>query len=588
MQAGLYSPGEFKDNCGFGLIAHLQGDASHKLLTTAIESLTCMTHRGGIASDGKTGDGCGLLIQKPETFFRTIAKELWSTELAEKFAVGVVFLSQDKDLAQKERDAMNAAIAAQGMSVVGWRVVPVDHSVCGPIALDSVPQIEQVFIDAGEKAGTDLAFENALFVARRKAEIALTDGHEDFYVASLQMDVVSYKGLVMPVDLPAFYKDLADERLETAICIFHQRFSTNTLPRWPLAQPFRMLAHNGEINTIMGNRNWADARSNKFVTDALPELQDLKPLVNRTGSDSSSMDNMLEVLLTGGMDLYRAARMMVPPAWQNIDNMDADLKAFYEYNSMHMEPWDGPAGIVLTDGQKAVCMLDRNGLRPARYVVTKNGFIVCASEVGTYDYAPEDVIEKGRVGPGQMLSVDTKSGEILLTHDIEMLLPTIISRCRVVNIRPSIGQSLLQGMPELTQSETSQALKNNGFVNLTQLPELTDQAIHDAFEHFKVCYVNYLNGQAVEADLLQQILAHEHALRWLEQITVNLLREQFTCLDNALTNPLLTTERLNKVYKVIISGRKQIKCYTQTNKQFVCEQLVMAISQEMEKTKNNA
>ncbi len=419
MQAGLYSPGEFKDNCGFGLIAHLQGDASHELLTTAIESLTCMTHRGGIASDGKTGDGCGLLIKKPDTFFRTLAKELWSTELSDRYCVGMIFLSQDKALADKEREIVAAGLVEQGLSVVGWREVPVDHAVCGPIALESVPQIEQVFINA---EGKDVkALENALFIARRKAEIALSE-HVDFYVASLQGDVISYKGLVMPVDLPAFYKDLADPRLQTAICVFHQRFSTNTLPRWPLAQPFRMLAHNGEINTIMGNRNWADARSNKFASEVLPELQDLKPLVNRTGSDSSSMDNMLEVLLAGGMDLYRAARMMVPPAWQNIDTMDADLKAFYEYNSMHMEPWDGPAGIVLTDGSKAICMLDRNGLRPARYVVTKNGFIVCASEVGTYSYEPEDVLEKGRVGPGQMLSVDTQSGEILLTHDIDQKL----------------------------------------------------------------------------------------------------------------------------------------------------------------------
>ena len=421
MQAGLYSPGEFKDNCGFGLIAHLQGDASHKLLTTAIESLTCMTHRGGIASDGKTGDGCGLLIKKPDSFFRTLAKELWSAEMQSRYAVAVIFLNQDKATADKERAQIDAELTSQGLSVVGWREVPVDHAVCGPIALESVPQIEQVFINSNDKEAK--AFENALFIARRKSEIALAD-HEDFYVASMQSDVVSYKGLVMPVDLPAFYTDLADERLETAICIFHQRFSTNTLPRWPLAQPFRMLAHNGEINTIMGNRNWADARTNKFATDVLPELQDLKPLVNRTGSDSSSMDNMLEVLLAGGMDLYRAARMMVPPAWQNIDTMDADLKAFYEYNSMHMEPWDGPAGIVLTDGSKAVCMLDRNGLRPARYVVTKNGFIVCASEVGTYDYAPEDVLVKGRVGPGQILSVDTESGEILLTDDIDQKLKT--------------------------------------------------------------------------------------------------------------------------------------------------------------------
>ena len=257
-----------------------------------------------------------------------------------------------------------------------------------------------------------------LFVARRKAEIA-NEGDEEFYICSLSGRVIAYKGLVMPVDLPRFYQDLDDERLETAICVFHQRFSTNTMPRWPLAQPFRLLAHNGEINTIDGNRNWAEARTARFETERLPDIKDIAPLVNRTGSDSSSLDNMLDVLLTGGVDMARALRMLVPPAWQNIESMDPDLKAFYEYHSMHMEPWDGPAGIVLTDGRYAVCLLDRNGLRPARWVKTKDGFITLASEIGTHGYKNEDVVAKGRVGPGQILMVDTHTGEVLQTEDID-------------------------------------------------------------------------------------------------------------------------------------------------------------------------
>ncbi len=231
-------------------------------------------------------------------------------------------------------------------------------------------------------------------------------------------DIV-YKGLMMPADLAQFYPDLGDERLATAICVFHQRFSTNTLPKWPLAQPFRFLAHNGEINTITGNRNWAQARRTKFVNDLLPDLESLDPLVNRTGSDSSSMDNMLELLVTGGMDLFRGLRMIIPPAWQNVETMDPDLRAFYEFNSMHMEPWDGPAGVVLTDGRHAVCLLDRNGLRPARWVTTRNGYITLASEIGVWDYKPEDVIAKGRVGPGQILAVDTQTGQVLHTSDID-------------------------------------------------------------------------------------------------------------------------------------------------------------------------
>ncbi|HAR09583.1 MAG TPA: glutamate synthase large subunit, partial [Cobetia sp.] len=416
MNKGLHHPGEFRDNCGFGLIAHMEGQASHELLQTAIESLTCMTHRGGIAADGKTGDGCGLLLKMPDGFMRQIARETLGLELGARYAVGTLFLPDDDAREQSARDAFESALSARNLEVLGWRDMPVDDSVCGPMARDCLPRIRQVFVGAADER-TDIAFNVDLFMARRYAEQALKS-EEDFYVCSLSGKVISFKGLVMPEDLPRFYKDLGDPRLETAICVFHQRFSTNTAPRWPLAQPFRFLAHNGEINTIEANRGWANARKENFVSEQLPEIAELDEIVNTVGSDSSSMDNMLEVLLTGGMDIYRAIRMMVPPAWQNVEQMDSDLRAFYEYNSMHMEAWDGPAGIVLTDGRHAVCMLDRNGLRPARWVITRNGFITLASEIGTYDYKPEDVVAKGRVGPGQVLGVDTETGEVLHTDQV--------------------------------------------------------------------------------------------------------------------------------------------------------------------------
>ncbi|MFT5709344.1 MAG: glutamate synthase (NADPH/NADH) large chain [Halioglobus sp.] len=416
MSAGLFRPEEFRDNCGFGLIVHRSGDASHRLLQTAIESLTCMTHRGGIAADGKTGDGCGLLMQMPEQFMRTVAAECFDVEPGDKFGVGQIFLSRNESTAEAARQALVKALTDQGLPVIGWRSVPTDSSVCGPIALDTLPRIEQVFFNAPGFSEGELT--SKLFVARRKAELA-NESDQDFYICSLSGRVISYKGLVMPVDLPHFYSDLDDPRLETAICVFHQRFSTNTMPKWPLAQPFRLLAHNGEINTIDGNRNWAAARTAAFETDKLPNIMELAPVVNRSGSDSSSLDNMLDVLVTGGMGLPQALRMLIPPAWQNIDLMDPDLKAFYEYHSMHMEPWDGPAGIVLTDGRYAVCVLDRNGLRPARWVRTKDGFITVASEVGTHGYKNEDVVAKGRVGPGQILVVDTHTGEVLHTDEID-------------------------------------------------------------------------------------------------------------------------------------------------------------------------
>jgi len=416
MNAGFFNPKEFKDNCGFGLIAHMHGNPSHDLLQKAIESLTCMTHRGGIAADGKTGDGCGLLLQMPDDFMRQVALDSFSEELTESYGVGMVFLSQDEDKAAHSRNILNQAIEDNGLEVVGWREVPVDASCLGPIGADCQPRIEQVFVNSADLRGELL--EARLLVARKTTMFALKADTE-FYVCSLSHRVVSYKGLMMPVDLPVFYKDLGDPTLATAICTFHQRFSTNTLPRWPLAQPFRFLAHNGEINTIEGNRNWAKARQNVLSTPLIPELQDLEGVVNTTGSDSSSMDNMLELMVLGGMDVFRALRLIMPPAWQNDELMDPELRAFYEYNSMHMEAWDGPAGMVLNTGRYAVCLLDRNGLRPSRWVMTKDDYLVTASEIGTFEYDPLDVVAKGRVGPGQILAVDTHTGEVMHTKDID-------------------------------------------------------------------------------------------------------------------------------------------------------------------------
>ncbi|QHG67482.1 glutamate synthase large subunit [Pseudomonas putida] len=416
MKTGLYHPEEFKDNCGFGLIAHMTGEPSHHLLQTAMQALTCMTHRGGINADGKTGDGCGLLMQKPDQFLRAVAQEHFAVELPKQYAVGMVFFNQDPVKAEAARANMDREIVAAGLKLVGWRKVPIDTSVLGRLALERLPQIEQVFI--GGEGLSDQEFAIKLFSARRRSSVA--NAHDaDHYICSFSPKTIIYKGLMMPRDLAAFYPDLGDERLQTAICVFHQRFSTNTLPKWPLAQPFRFLAHNGEINTITGNRNWAMARRTKFANDLIPDLEELGPLVNRVGSDSSSMDNMLELMVTGGIDLFRGVRMLVPPAWQNVETMDADLRAFYEYNSMHMEPWDGPAGIVMTEGRHAVCLLDRNGLRPARWVTTTNGYITIASEIGVWGYQPEEVLAKGRVGPGQILAVDTETGQILDTDAID-------------------------------------------------------------------------------------------------------------------------------------------------------------------------
>ena len=413
----LYQPEFERDNCGFGLIAHMDGQPSHWLLETAISALARLTHRGAVAADGKSGDGCGLLIKPPVAFMRRAAAAA-GVEVAERFATGCVFLSRDAGMRGHAQSVLEEALAHYEVPAAGWRDVPVDTSACGEQALATLPAIAQVFVNTPDDMA-ESEFERRLFMARRRAEKALDGVDEAFYIPSLSARVLSYKGLVMPENLPVFYKDLRDPTLETSLAVFHQRFSTNTLPQWRLAQPFRYLAHNGEINTIQGNRNWAMARAYRFSTPLLPDIEAIQPLVNLTGSDSSSLDNMLDVLITGGMDIFRALRLLMPPAWQNVETMDADLRAFYEFHSQHIEPWDGPAGIVLTDGRHAACALDRNGLRPARWVITEDRHITLASEVGVWDYDPEQVVEKGRLKPGEMLAADTETGELLLPETID-------------------------------------------------------------------------------------------------------------------------------------------------------------------------
>ncbi|MBL7004149.1 MAG: glutamate synthase large subunit [Gammaproteobacteria bacterium] len=411
---GLYQTSFEKDSCGFGLIANIDDKPSHWLVNTSIAALARLTHRGAIAADGKTGDGCGLLIKKPESFLRNEAKDL-GVDLSQNFGIGMFFMSKNDAVIAKNKAIIEEKINAQGIQFAGWRVVPTDNSACGDEALSSEPAIFQAFINASDDIN-EADLERSLFIARRHIEKTIED--EAFYVPSMSSKVLSYKGLVMPEYLPVYYKDLSNEKLTTAICVFHQRFSTNTWPQWKLAQPFRYLAHNGEINTIQANRNWANARASKLTSDLIPDMTEIQPLVNMSGSDSSSMDNMLDVLLSGGMDVFRAMRLLVPPAWQNVDHMDADLRSFYEYNSMHMEPWDGPAGIVLTEGRHACCVMDRNGLRPARWVMTKDRHITLASEIGVYDYKPEDVVAKGRLKPGEMFAIDTENHKIILSEEI--------------------------------------------------------------------------------------------------------------------------------------------------------------------------
>ena len=414
---GLYEPSFEKDNCGFGLITQMDDKPSHWVIKTSIKALQRLTHRGAISDDGKTSDGCGLLIKKPDSFFKKIASEM-NLDLGSNYSFGSVFLNKNNQ--KKSMEPLHFQLRKQGLDVKGWRDVPINKKVCGKDAISSMPIIKQVIVTAPETM-LEIDFEKKLYIARIQTEKILADD-TTFYIPSLSSRVISYKGLIISDLIDEFYPDLKDENMKTSLCVFHQRFSTNTLPQWKLAQPFRYLAHNGEINTIQGNRNWYLARRNKLNIESLPELNKLHPLISRSDSDSYTLDNMLELLLAGDMGIFRAMRTLMPPAWQNNQNLDPNLRACYEYHSMHMEPWDGPAGIVLTDGRYAACALDRNGLRPARYVITKDRHITLASEIGVYDYNDKDVIEKGRLAPGEMLAVDTEKGEILLTEQIDHIL----------------------------------------------------------------------------------------------------------------------------------------------------------------------
>ncbi|MFC5578852.1 glutamate synthase large subunit [Lysobacter niabensis] len=417
---GLYDPRDERDSCGFGLIAQLDDQPSSELVQRAITALVRMTHRGGVAADGLSGDGCGLLIRKPDAWLRTLAAEA-RIALGTLYAAGLVFLPHDEAAAARVREVVSQALREVQLATAGWRVVPVDATACGERARASMPRIEQLFVvpalDIDGARPTPERFQHALYLARRRTEQRLRD-IADVYVVSLSAHAIGYKGMVLPDRLAQLYPDLRRAELASSAVVFHQRFSTNSAPRWPLAQPFRLLAHNGEINTISGNRAWAQARAQVWRTPDF-DPREFDPVIGTDGSDSQSLDNMLELLQAGGMDLLKAMRILIPPATQSLEYKDADLAAFYDYYAINSEPWDGPAGIVTTDARFAACTLDRNGLRPARWLRTYDRHFMIASEAGVFDVAEADIEAKGKLGPGEMIAADLHDGVVLDSDAID-------------------------------------------------------------------------------------------------------------------------------------------------------------------------
>jgi glutamate synthase (ferredoxin) len=418
-QGLLYDARFEHDACGVGFVADIRGRATHAIVETAVEAIGNLAHRGAVDADGKTGDGAGLLTQLPrKLILREIEKRGFTRPHKDDIAAGMFFLPRgDKSSIAFCRATVERALARYGLFSFGWRRVPTDGSALGAKAIATMPRIEQVLIARGY--AEPFEFERTLYLVRKEIE-KHTARIKGFYVPSLSSRTIVYKGLFVATQLASFYHDLHDADFETALAIFHQRYSTNTFPNWALAQPFRMLAHNGEINTVAGNRNWMQAREAELRSTVWGQrVERLKPVIWSQGSDSASFDNALELLTGSGRDPLHAMMMLAPEAHENAPHMDAGLRGFYEYAACLMEPWDGPAAVAFSDGRFVAAALDRNGLRPARYVITSDDLIITASEAGVVELDPERVIEKGRLGPGQMIAVDTERARLLKDETIK-------------------------------------------------------------------------------------------------------------------------------------------------------------------------
>ncbi|MDY6992048.1 MAG: glutamate synthase central domain-containing protein, partial [Pseudomonadota bacterium] len=418
-QQGLYDPALEHDACGIGFIAHIKGQKSHSIIEQALEILKNLTHRGAVGADPLAGDGAGMLIQIADDFFRAQSQTL-AIQLPPigDYGVGMVFLPQQTEKRQACEQVMAEYIAAEGQTLLGWRDVPVNNEGLGESVKVIEPVVRQVFIGRGASCADQDAFERKLFVIRKQVEHAvlaqLGFNNDQFYIPSLSSRTVLYKGMLLAHQVGSYYNDLHDPQMISALALVHQRFSTNTFPTWDLAQPFRMIAHNGEINTLRGNINWMAARRHSMVSAMLgADLDKLWPLIREGQSDSACFDNALELLVAGGYSLAQAMMLLIPEAWADNPLMDNTRRAFYEYHAALMEPWDGPAAIAFTDGRQIGATLDRNGLRPARYLITNDDMVVMGSEMGVLAIPEEKIVKKWRLQPGKMFLIDTEQGRII-------------------------------------------------------------------------------------------------------------------------------------------------------------------------------
>jgi glutamate synthase (NADPH/NADH) large chain len=443
-QQGLYRKEFEHDNCGIGFVAHLKGKKSHSIISQGLDILRNMTHRGAEGADSKTGDGAGVMIQVPRDFFLI---QGYSVPPLGQFGTGLIFFPQDSSDAARCREILLNIVKEESVNLIGFREVPRNNSIIGEISRAAEPDILQIIL------GSDIPqdeLERKLYIIRKRTENAIRNSDLKqkslFYIPSLSTKVLIYKGMLTSTQLGEYFLDLVDERLQSAIALVHSRFSTNTFPSWDLAQPFRLLGHNGEINTIRGNRFWMEARESILKSEKLGDLSRLYPIIEPDKSDSASLDNVLEFLIMSGKSLPYAMSILIPESINAKNPISNELRAFYHYHSTFMEPWDGPASLIFSDGRYIGGMLDRNGLRPSRYLITTNDLIVMGSEAGVQTFAPEEIREKGRLKPGKMLLVDTKTGRVLYDEEL---------KARLAEEYP-YGEWIQQNMVNLEEIETGQ------------------------------------------------------------------------------------------------------------------------------------
>ncbi|MDR2253715.1 MAG: glutamate synthase subunit alpha, partial [Bifidobacteriaceae bacterium] len=415
---GLYSPEHEHDACGVGFVARADGRASRDIVDAALTVLGNLDHRGAVGAETTTGDGAGILTQVPEKLMRRLFTEIGAdVPAAGHYAVGVAFLPQGERRAAAAMDAIDGIVAQEGLDVVGWRETPIEPAPIGPMARAAMPVIRQLMVadKTRELGGIDLD--------RRAYRVVKRALHEaDTYFCSLSARTIVYKGMLTTAQLAPFFGDLGQPDYETAIALVHSRFSTNTFPSWPLAQPFSVIAHNGEINTVTGNRHWISARESQMRSDLIGAIGPLRPICSKGESDSASFNSVLELVHLAGRSLPHAVLMMIPQAWENNAEMDPQVRDFYQFQDSVIEAWDGPAAVAFTDGTVIGATLDRNGLRPGRYWVTEDGLVVLASEAGVLDIPQSEVVRKGRLEPGRIFLVDTAAGRIIENHEVKAAL----------------------------------------------------------------------------------------------------------------------------------------------------------------------